>query len=49
MDQLDLSAKRDPSRLEREAVVTGRQPTDAERVLWAEFAEATTTESFCRS
>ncbi len=54
MEQFDLTAKRDPSRpdpsrIDREAVVTDRQPTDADRGLWAEFAEATTSESFCRS
>ncbi len=49
MDELDLDVKRDPAGPHREAQAAEHQGLDADRALWAEFAEASTAESFYRS
>ncbi len=49
MDQLDLDITRGPDRPQQGAVPPDRHGAEADRSLWAEFAEAATAESFCRS
>ncbi len=49
MDELDLAVKREPAGAHRETRVTDQQVADADRALWARFAEAPTAEVFCHS
>src|SRR5438093_11488610 len=47
MDRLDVPLRTEPQR--RDPSEDPRAPSDPERALWSEFAEAQTAESFCRS
>ena len=49
MDELDLDVKGESARPHRDTQAIEHQGPDADGALWAEFAEATTAESFCRS
>lgn len=48
MEQLDIKARRDPSG-EPQTRVEAEKLADLERGLWAEFAEASSVDGFCRS